>query len=110
AAKQLAPAAGIFLQRERRGTAHAVLAAREAIVCGYDDLLVVYADTPLIRAETLQRLRAPLADGAAVAALGFRAVDPTGYGRCLASRRGRGWRRRRPSSSNGCGRRRSRRA
>src|SRR6266516_2799527 len=39
AAKQLAPAAGIFLQRERRGTAHAVLAAREAIVCGYDDLL-----------------------------------------------------------------------
>jgi len=83
AAKQLAPAAGIFLQRERRGTAHAVLAAREAIVCGYDDLLVVYADTPLIRAETLQRLRAPLADGAAVAALGFRAVDPTGYGRFL---------------------------
>ncbi len=83
AAKRLAPAAGIFLQRERRGTAHAVLAAREAIARGYDDLLIVFADTPLIRSETLQRLRAPLAAGAAVAALGFKAADPTGYGRFL---------------------------
>src|SRR6202795_2386432 len=72
-----------FIQRERLGTAHAVLAAREAISRGADDLLVVFGDTPLISAETLARLRAPLKNGAALTVLGFRAADPTGYGRLL---------------------------
>ncbi|WP_035646181.1 bifunctional UDP-N-acetylglucosamine diphosphorylase/glucosamine-1-phosphate N-acetyltransferase GlmU [Bradyrhizobium sp. ORS 285] len=82
-ARRLRPDANIFVQRERLGTAHAVLAAREAIVRGADDLLVAFGDTPLITAETFARLRAPLAQGAALAVLGFRAVDPTGYGRLL---------------------------
>src|SRR5689334_4151291 len=81
--KRLRPDADIFVQRERLGTAHAVLAAREAIARGADDLLVAFGDTPLISAETFARLRAPLATGAAVAVLGFRAADPTGYGRLL---------------------------
>jgi len=72
-----------FVQRERLGTAHAVLAAREAIARGADDLLVVFGDTPLISAETFSRLRAPLKNGAALAVLGFRAADPTGYGRLV---------------------------
>src|SRR5882724_4452729 len=72
-----------FVQRERLGTAHAVLAARAAIARGADDLLVVFGDTPLISAETFTRLRAPLEQGAALAVLGFRAADPTGYGRLL---------------------------
>jgi bifunctional UDP-N-acetylglucosamine pyrophosphorylase/glucosamine-1-phosphate N-acetyltransferase len=72
-----------FVQRERLGTAHAVLAAREAVARGADDLLVVFGDTPLISAETFARLRAPLEKGAALAVLGFRAADPTGYGRLL---------------------------
>jgi bifunctional UDP-N-acetylglucosamine pyrophosphorylase/glucosamine-1-phosphate N-acetyltransferase len=72
-----------FIQRERLGTAHAVLAAREAVARGADDLLVVFGDTPLISAETFGRLRAPLEKGAALAVLGFRAADPTGYGRLL---------------------------
>ncbi|MGE5387977.1 MAG: NTP transferase domain-containing protein, partial [Hyphomicrobiales bacterium] len=41
----LAPGAATFVQTERLGTAHAVLAAREAIAEGYDDLLVLFADT-----------------------------------------------------------------
>src|SRR3954454_14018130 len=77
------PDAATFVQSERLGTAHAVLAAREAIARGADDLLVVFGDTPLISAETFARLRAPLAKGAALAVLGFRAADPTGYGRLL---------------------------
>jgi bifunctional UDP-N-acetylglucosamine pyrophosphorylase / glucosamine-1-phosphate N-acetyltransferase len=81
--KRLRPDADTFIQRERLGTAHAVLAARDAIVRGADDLLVVFGDTPLISAETFERLRAPLKDGAALAVLGFRAADPTGYGRLL---------------------------
>jgi bifunctional UDP-N-acetylglucosamine pyrophosphorylase/glucosamine-1-phosphate N-acetyltransferase len=77
------PSAAIFVQMERRGTAHAVLAARQAIANGADDILVVLADTPLVRPETFARLRAPLAAGHAVAVLGFRPADPTGYGRLI---------------------------
>jgi len=81
--RRLRPDAATYVQRERLGTAHAVLAAREAIVRGADDLLVAFGDTPLISAATFERLRAPLKDGAALAVLGFQAADPTGYGRLL---------------------------
>lgn len=82
-ARRVCPDAEVFEQTERLGTAHAVLAARAALEQGADDVIVLYADTPLIRPETLARLRAPLAEGAAVAVLGFRPADPTGYGRLL---------------------------
>ncbi|MDE2331681.1 MAG: bifunctional UDP-N-acetylglucosamine diphosphorylase/glucosamine-1-phosphate N-acetyltransferase GlmU [Bradyrhizobium sp.] len=82
-AKRARPEVQTFVQHERLGTAHAVLAAREAIARGADDLLVAFGDTPLISAQTFARLRAALTDGAALAVLGFRAVDPTGYGRLL---------------------------
>jgi bifunctional UDP-N-acetylglucosamine pyrophosphorylase / glucosamine-1-phosphate N-acetyltransferase len=82
-ARRVRPDAATFIQRERLGTAHAVLAAREAIARGADDLLVAFGDTPLISAATFARLRAPLEKGAALAVLGFRAADPTGYGRLL---------------------------
>jgi len=81
--KRLRPDATTFVQRERLGTAHAVLAARDAIARGADDLLVVFGDTPLITAATFARMRAPLKNGAALAVLGFHAADPTGYGRLL---------------------------
>jgi bifunctional UDP-N-acetylglucosamine pyrophosphorylase / glucosamine-1-phosphate N-acetyltransferase len=81
--RRVRPDAQTFVQRERLGTAHAVLAARDAIVRGADDLLVVFGDTPLISAATFERLRAPLKKGAAITVLGFRAADPTGYGRLL---------------------------
>ncbi|MEA2978252.1 MAG: bifunctional UDP-N-acetylglucosamine pyrophosphorylase / glucosamine-phosphate N-acetyltransferase [Alphaproteobacteria bacterium] len=73
----------VFVQNERRGTAHAVLAARAAIEKGADDVLVVFGDTPLIRPQTLEKLRDALANGAAVAVLGFRPADPAGYGRLV---------------------------
>jgi bifunctional UDP-N-acetylglucosamine pyrophosphorylase/glucosamine-1-phosphate N-acetyltransferase len=81
--KRIRTDAATFVQRERLGTAHAVLAAREALARGADDLLVVFGDTPLISAATFERLRAPLRNGAALAVLGFRAADPTGYGRLV---------------------------
>lgn len=82
-ARKIAPALEVFEQVERLGTAHAVLAARKALEQGYDDVLIAFADTPLIRPETFAGLRAALAEGAAVAALGFVAADPHGYGRLL---------------------------
>jgi bifunctional UDP-N-acetylglucosamine pyrophosphorylase / glucosamine-1-phosphate N-acetyltransferase len=84
-AARITPGIKSFVQRERRGTAHAVLAAKAAIKQKPDDVLVVYGDTPLIRGATLTRLRAALAAGAAVAVLGFRPSDPAGYGRLVVA-------------------------
>ena len=85
-AKRFWPGVECFVQQERRGTAHAVLAARSAIArLRPDDVLVVFVDTPLVRPETLARLRAPLAAGAAVVALGFRPREPFGYGRLVTA-------------------------
>jgi bifunctional UDP-N-acetylglucosamine pyrophosphorylase/glucosamine-1-phosphate N-acetyltransferase len=81
--KRVAPEAECFVQQERRGTAHAVLAARAAIERRSDDILIVYGDTPLVHPASLQRLRAVIAKGAAAAVLGFRASESTGYGRLI---------------------------
>src|SRR5208282_3217911 len=82
---RVSPGAQCFVQGERRGTAQAVLAAKSAIEWQPDDILVVYGDTPFIRAATLKRLRAALAANAAVAVLGFRPADPAGYGRLIVA-------------------------
>lgn len=83
-ARRLIPDAEIYVQAERRGTAHAVLAARAAIERGADDILIVFGDTPLILPQTLRKLRDALTR-AAVAVLGFHAADPAGYGRLIMS-------------------------
>jgi bifunctional UDP-N-acetylglucosamine pyrophosphorylase/glucosamine-1-phosphate N-acetyltransferase len=72
-----------FLQTERLGTGHAVLAAKDAIAKGYDDILVVFGDTPLITAAPLLAARQGLADGNDVVVIGFQTADPSGYGRLL---------------------------
>jgi bifunctional UDP-N-acetylglucosamine pyrophosphorylase/glucosamine-1-phosphate N-acetyltransferase len=82
-AKRILPDAEIFVQAERRGTAHAALAAKAAIARAPDDVLVIFGDTPLIRPQTLTRIREAVAQGAAVVVLGFRPKDPAGYGRLV---------------------------
>jgi bifunctional UDP-N-acetylglucosamine pyrophosphorylase/glucosamine-1-phosphate N-acetyltransferase len=81
--RALTPKAKIFEQRQRRGTAHAVLAARKALRAKPDDILVMFGDTPLVRPQVLRELRTALARGAAVAVLGFRPAQPAGYGRLI---------------------------
>ena len=83
AAKKRVPQPQVYVQRERLGTAHAVLAAKDALAQKHDDILVMFADTPLVRPETLAQLRGALAQGAAVAVLGFKPADPAGYGRLV---------------------------
>jgi len=85
-AKRFAPDTECFVQNERCGTAHAVLTAKSAIAARKpDDILVVYGDTPLVRPQTLARLRAPLAAGDSLAVAAFRPADPTGYGRLIVA-------------------------
>lgn len=87
-ASKSAPDARVFVQNEQLGTADAVLAARDALAGHRGDVLVLYADTPLIEPATIVRLRAALDAGAGVAVLGFEAADATGYGRLLQDGQG----------------------
>jgi bifunctional UDP-N-acetylglucosamine pyrophosphorylase/glucosamine-1-phosphate N-acetyltransferase len=80
--RERCPQATLHLQTERRGTAHAVLAARTSIPTDRD-VIVLYGDAPLILPDSLDRLRRLVADGADLAVLGFDAADPTGYGRLI---------------------------
>ncbi len=54
-ARRAVPGVEIFVQAERLGTAHAVLAAAAAIGRGFDDLLILYADVPLIAVKRCRR-------------------------------------------------------
>ncbi|WP_421850592.1 bifunctional UDP-N-acetylglucosamine diphosphorylase/glucosamine-1-phosphate N-acetyltransferase GlmU [Oricola sp.] len=83
ALEPVVPGASFHVQHEQLGTGHAVLAARAAIASGHDDVLVVFGDTPLVRADVLAAMRAKLAEGAAVVVAGFRPESPFGYGRLV---------------------------
>jgi bifunctional UDP-N-acetylglucosamine pyrophosphorylase / glucosamine-1-phosphate N-acetyltransferase len=75
------------LQAEQKGTGHALMTAREALA-GYDHVIVLSGDAPLITAETIERLRDfHLEQKAAMTLLSAELENPTGYGRVL--RKGR---------------------
>ena len=83
----VAPGAAVYVQAERLGTGHAVLQAKKEFSARPDDVVVLYGDTPLITPATVRRLRRALAKGADVVVLGFRPLDPTGYGRLIVAGR-----------------------
>ncbi len=68
-------------QTEQLGTGHAVIQCNPELRPG-NDILVLYGDVPLIRAQTLLQLMQS-AQGNAVTLLSFMAHNPTGYGRIL---------------------------
>jgi bifunctional UDP-N-acetylglucosamine pyrophosphorylase/glucosamine-1-phosphate N-acetyltransferase len=74
---------GFVLQTEQRGTGHALMMSREALA-GYDHVLVLSGDAPLVRAETIAQLRDyHLQQSAAMTLLSALPPDPFGYGRVL---------------------------
>ncbi len=74
-----------FEQRDRLGTAHAVLTARPALAEFSSPVVVLYGDTPLVSPESIQKLVAAIEAGAAMAVIGFSAKEPKGYGRLITS-------------------------
>lgn len=69
-------------QTERLGTGHAVRTALEGARVTEGPVLVLNGDGPLVEAETLRRLAAPVTSGeAAEAILTWTPADPFGYGR-----------------------------
>lgn len=74
----------VAVQDPQLGTAHAALQAKDALA-GFDGVvLVCFGDCPMLTAETIRRLCAPLETGALVAVLGFRPRDTAAYGRIIA--------------------------
>jgi bifunctional UDP-N-acetylglucosamine pyrophosphorylase / glucosamine-1-phosphate N-acetyltransferase len=71
------------LQAEQRGTGHALMVARDAL-SGYDHVIVLSGDAPLITPETIGSLRDfHLETQAAMTLLSADLDNPTGYGRVL---------------------------
>lgn len=72
-----------ILQAEQRGTGHAIMCARPAVQ-QYENILVLSGDVPLIRPETIGRLRDfHQAKKAAMTILTAEPSDPFGYGRVI---------------------------
>ena len=70
-------------QTEQRGTGHAIQITQEAVE-GYDELLVLSGDVPLLKPETIAALRDfHIEQRAAMTILTAAPADPTGYGRVL---------------------------
>ena len=85
AVRDTAEAAGALtaLQDPPQGTGDAVKQARAALEGFEGDVIVLYADTPLIRPETAAAVFQALESGAAVSVLGFEPAEPGGYGRLI---------------------------
>ncbi|WP_315765114.1 bifunctional UDP-N-acetylglucosamine diphosphorylase/glucosamine-1-phosphate N-acetyltransferase GlmU [Sphingomonas sp. Y38-1Y] len=72
-------------QAEQLGTGHAVAQAGAALAGFAGDVLILYGDVPLVRAETMRAMldRLNAADAPACVVLGFRPADPGAYGRVI---------------------------
>ncbi|QDH14518.1 bifunctional UDP-N-acetylglucosamine diphosphorylase/glucosamine-1-phosphate N-acetyltransferase GlmU [Oecophyllibacter saccharovorans] len=79
---EVAPAA-IVRQHQRLGTGHAARMAEELF--GDRDVVVLYADNPLVTEATMRRLLAARQKGAILALLGMRPENPGKYGRLVTA-------------------------
>jgi bifunctional UDP-N-acetylglucosamine pyrophosphorylase/glucosamine-1-phosphate N-acetyltransferase len=75
--------ARIFSQLERLGTGHAVRQARAAFEAATGNVVVLYADNPLVSSATVATIASRLDDGADIVVVGYRPADPTNLGRLL---------------------------
>jgi bifunctional UDP-N-acetylglucosamine pyrophosphorylase / glucosamine-1-phosphate N-acetyltransferase len=70
-------------QKEQRGTGHAVVSARDA-VAGYENVIVLSGDAPLVRPEAIETLwEFHQAEHAAMTLVSAEPEQPTGYGRVI---------------------------
>ncbi|HUR43177.1 MAG TPA: bifunctional UDP-N-acetylglucosamine diphosphorylase/glucosamine-1-phosphate N-acetyltransferase GlmU [Aestuariivirga sp.] len=81
--KAIIPGAVIVIQEQRLGTANAVSVAKPALAGFTGTVLVLYADAPLIQADTIRTLVGNVSASNSLAILGFEAANPYGYGRLL---------------------------
>jgi bifunctional UDP-N-acetylglucosamine pyrophosphorylase/glucosamine-1-phosphate N-acetyltransferase len=85
---QLAGRATLVVQEPQLGTGHAVLQAEEALAGFEGDVLVLYADVPFVRPDTMRAMVERLhvaGDTADLVVLAFEPEDPLEYGRVIAN-------------------------
>lgn len=75
------------LQKERKGTAHAVQTATDNLKKIGDKTLILYGDTPLIQHSTLEKMVEKL-DGFSLCVLGFDDEEENAYGRLVVDSQG----------------------
>jgi bifunctional UDP-N-acetylglucosamine pyrophosphorylase/glucosamine-1-phosphate N-acetyltransferase len=80
---KIVPDARFAEQRERLGTGHAVMMAEATLKDFTGTVVVLYGDAPMIQPQALRDLVAVKDAGARMAVLGFKAVNPFGYGRLI---------------------------
>ena len=72
-----------IVQAEQRGTGHAIMVAHGSLQ-GFEHVLVLSGDVPLITPETIAQVRDfHVSNKAAMTVLTARPADPTGYGRVV---------------------------
>ena len=76
------------IQDKPLGTGHAVLATAHALADFDGVALIMFADTPLVTANTLFRLASSIDSTTNVAVLGFETDNPHGYGRLVTDHSG----------------------
>jgi len=77
----------LVVQEPQQGTADAVRQVQASLAGFQGDVLILYADTPFVTAETMRRMRARLAadDAPAVVVVASRPADSKHYGRIRAA-------------------------
>ena len=80
----------IAVQDRQLGTGHAVAQAHDALAGFAGDVLILYGDVPLVRAETMRAMldRLSRGDEPRAVVLGFRPDDAAAYGRIIADGQG----------------------
>ncbi|MDQ4419634.1 bifunctional UDP-N-acetylglucosamine diphosphorylase/glucosamine-1-phosphate N-acetyltransferase GlmU [Sphingobium sp. DEHP117] len=80
----------IVVQAQQLGTGHAVAQAHDALEGFAGDVLILYGDVPLVRAETMRAMieRLNMADAPRSVVLGFRPDHAGAYGRIIANNQG----------------------
>ena len=71
------------IQEHQLGTGNAVLAARDILGTSDGVAVIMFADTPLVTANSIAAMVQAIDDGASLAVAGFEAADPSGYGRLV---------------------------
>jgi len=75
--------AAVAVQDKPLGTGHAVQSAQDALADFDGDVVITYADAPLLGSQDLEHLFALRASGTGLALMGFEPVDTLLYGRII---------------------------
>ena len=75
----------IAVQEPQMGTGHAVQCAKSALADFEGNIAVLFADTPLIRSQTVTAVFESLEAGSDISVVGFETPEPAAYGRLITN-------------------------